>query len=270
MGRMQERREPMEVRPHFVESYERLITTLLDTYPLDEAMSLAVGGAYDALGEAEADLLNRYGLLEHHFLIDIGCGSGRLSSAIGRRFPGLRYLGTDIDPRLLEYAAGKAPGNFQFLLHQQLSIPADDASVDFIAFFSVFTHLLHEESYTYLRDAKRALRPGGTVIVSFLETSHHWETFESMLLLVGTNQSPHLNMFIERPMRIEWARHLELELDLPEPSPGQSMAIFRRVQLPIDFEANIYLELHKDVADAGVDPIHHYLIQGHKEGRRYR
>jgi len=91
-----------------------------------------------------------------------------------------------------------------------------------------------------------------------------------MLLLVGTNQSPHLNMFIERPMLIEWARHLELELDLPEPSPGQSMAIFRRVQLPIDFEANIYLELHKDVADAGVDPIHHYLIQGHKEGRRYR
>jgi len=149
--------------PHFVAEYQRLVTKLLDTHSLDEAMSLAVGGTYEKTGEAQANILVQYGLREDHSLVDIGCGSGRLSSALGRRLRRLYYLGTDIDLRLLQYAAGRAPANFRFLLHQQLSIPVEDASVDFIVFFSVFTHLFHEESYIYLQDAKRALRPGGTV-----------------------------------------------------------------------------------------------------------
>ena len=35
--------------------------------------------------------------------------------------------------------------------------------------FSVFTHLLHEESFIYLEDFKRVLKPGGSVVFSFLE-----------------------------------------------------------------------------------------------------
>jgi SAM-dependent methyltransferase len=40
--------------------------------------------------------------------------------------------------------------------------------------------------------------------------------------------------------------------------------------LPIEFDAQIYLAIHKDVADAGVDAVQHYLLYGHKEGRRLR
>jgi MoaA/NifB/PqqE/SkfB family radical SAM enzyme len=39
-------------------------------------------------------------------------------------------------------------------------------------------------------------------------------------------------------------------------------------QLPVEFDANRYLAINKDVADAGVDPVLHYLTQGYKEGRR--
>jgi ubiquinone/menaquinone biosynthesis C-methylase UbiE len=218
------------VEPHYVKDYNRLVTGLLKEHSLDEAMSRAVGGQYDAIGAAEADLLIRHGLREGDFLIDIGCGSGRLSSVLGCRLPGLRYLGTDIVPALLDFAKAKAPSNFEFLLHQKLTIPADDNSVDFIAFFSVFTHLLHEESYIYLRDAKRALRAGGTIVFSFLESAHRWDTFEWMVSLVGTDQKPHMNMFIERPMIEAWAEHIGLMLDLLPPSSGQSIAFMRKPQ----------------------------------------
>lgn len=221
----------VSVEPHYVKDYNRHVTGLLKNYPLDDAMSRAVGGGYDAIGAVEANLLIRRGLREGDFLIDIGCGSGRLSSVLGCRLPSLRYLGTDVVPALLDYAKAKAPSNFKFLLHPKLTIPAEDNSVDFIAFFSVFTHLLHEESYTYLRDAKRALRAGGTIVFSFLESSHHWGIFESMVSLAGTGQSPHLNMFIERSMIEAWAQHMALVLDLPPPSPlGQSIAFMSKPQ----------------------------------------
>jgi SAM-dependent methyltransferase len=41
-------------------------------------------------------------------------------------------------------------------------------------------------------------------------------------------------------------------------------------ELPNEFDANLYLAIHKDVADAGLDPVRHYLTYGYKEGRRLR
>jgi SAM-dependent methyltransferase len=38
--------------------------------------------------------------------------------------------------------------------------------------------------------------------------------------------------------------------------------------LPPEFDPKIYLAIHKDVANAGIGPIHHYLMYGQKEGRR--
>jgi hypothetical protein len=40
--------------------------------------------------------------------------------------------------------------------------------------------------------------------------------------------------------------------------------------LPIEFDVNRYLAIHRDVAESGMDPVHHYLAYGRKEGRRLR
>ena len=40
--------------------------------------------------------------------------------------------------------------------------------------------------------------------------------------------------------------------------------------LPRDFDGTRYLVLHPDVAEAGVDPAHHYLTHGKLEGRAYK
>lgn len=44
----------------------------------------------------------------------------------------------------------------------------------------------------------------------------------------------------------------------------------RLTLLPEDFEPSRYLELHPDVATAGMDPAYHYLNHGYQEGRRYK
>jgi SAM-dependent methyltransferase len=40
--------------------------------------------------------------------------------------------------------------------------------------------------------------------------------------------------------------------------------------LPVEFDREVYLTIHTDVAAAGIDPEEHYLTHGYKEGRRLK
>jgi SAM-dependent methyltransferase len=40
--------------------------------------------------------------------------------------------------------------------------------------------------------------------------------------------------------------------------------------LPVEFDRDVYLAIHTDVAAAGIDPEQHYLAYGYKEGRRLK
>jgi hypothetical protein len=52
-------------------------------------------------------------------------------------------------------------------------------------------------------------------------------------------------------------RHHDGQLQRPDAPP-----------VPPEFDPRIYLAIHKDVAEAGIDPTEHYLKYGHIEGRR--
>jgi len=186
---------------HFVEDYERLVAGLIAKHPIEEAMSLAVGGHYDQIGQVEGQLLRWAGLANGMSVVDLGCGSGRLPHALGKAFA-IDYLGVDIVQALLDYAATKSPTNYRFVLNRSLTLPADDKSADFVTAFSVFTHLLPSESYLYMEDARRVLKPGGKLVFSFLEVVEpsHWFAFEGEVNSRRAGGSSHLNMMLERPM----------------------------------------------------------------------
>jgi ubiquinone/menaquinone biosynthesis C-methylase UbiE len=125
---------------HFVEDYEKHVADLIEKYPIDDAMNLAVGGGYEEIGLIEVDVLRYAGLKDGMSLIDLGCGSGRLASVLGRSM-NIEYTGIDVVQCLLEYAKTKSPSDYKFLLHRALNIPAADNSCDFLCAFSVLTHL---------------------------------------------------------------------------------------------------------------------------------
>lgn len=223
---------------HFVEDYERYVDHLVAHYPIDEAMSHAVGGNYEQIGAMLAEILVQNGLQRGMALVDLGCGSGRAAKAIARRVE-IDYLGIDIVQRLLDYAATVTPPHYRFQCHQELSIPAASASADMVCAFSLFTHLLHEESYLYLEEARRILKPGGRVVLSFLEfaAAPNWAVFEQTVEAKRKGVSQHLNMFIERNALDAWCAHLGFErlgfVDGAEPrwlgaALGQSVAVLRR------------------------------------------
>ncbi|MBV1798054.1 class I SAM-dependent methyltransferase [Siccirubricoccus sp. G192] len=192
-------------------TYEQMVSGLLNSLPEDEAAARAVGGDYERFGVLEHALLRGNGLAPDSCVVDAGCGSGRLATQLAR-YPGLRYIGTDVVPALLDYARRKVGrADFRFEPVDRIILPVPDGEADFVVFFSVFTHLLAEESYVYLAESLRALRPGGKVIFSFLEfaVAQTWPVFEGNVEWVRSrSMAGHLNVFLHRADLRLWARRL--------------------------------------------------------------
>lgn len=200
----------------FRQQYRDLVKSYTERFPLDYAMALAVGGEFEATGILERQLLIQYGLRPDDYLIDVGSGSGRLAKALAEYLRG-KYLGVDVVPDLIEYArriAGRPEWRFE--LAQGFRIPEQDAQADVVCFFSVFTHLLHEHSYVYLQEAKRVLKPGGKVVLSFLEFANplHWPVFEQSIQAASVPST--LVQFMSRDGLQAWASHLGLRIEAIE------------------------------------------------------
>ena len=197
------------------ERYRAVVKRLMRNYRHDQAMELAVGGEFKALGTLEVATLKHFGLEDDAYLIDVGCGSGRLAQPLSQCFEG-KYLGVDIEPNLVNFARQSVRRkDWRFEVTEGFDIPEKEGTADMVCFFSVFTHLLHEQTYVYLREAKRVLKPGGKIIFSFLDFTVplHWDLFESATVDVHAGRQP-LTIFIGKDAIGVWANHLGLKVEL--------------------------------------------------------
>jgi ubiquinone/menaquinone biosynthesis C-methylase UbiE len=179
---------------------------------VQKALEIAVGGDFDRMGKIEYELLKKFGLKPQDSIVDVGCGSGRLAKPLSEEHKG-QYLGTDIVVDLIEHANKLVKKNhWNFEIVEGLTIPKASETTDYVCFYSVFTHLLHEQSYNYLREAYRVLKKGGKVIFSFLEFKipSHWAIFEGN---INSDNTTHLNMFMDRDAISAWAMHLNMEVE---------------------------------------------------------
>jgi SAM-dependent methyltransferase len=207
---------------HF-KSYVDHIKDALSRLEPDQAMEYAIGGNFKPFGILQRNLLLQYGLKPRSSLVDVGCGAGRLAYAL-RDFHQLEYLGTDIAEELLRHAVKivQRP-DWKFVKSADLTIPASDNSKDFACAFSVFTHLPHAETYIYLEEIKRVLKPGGRLVFSFLEFAvpAHWTVFEKSV--ADARQPSVLSEFIETGAIRTWCEHLNLHIGALH--PGNEMHI---------------------------------------------
>lgn len=217
---------------HYQEDYERLVARLTAAYPLEQAMSMAVGGDFIATGDKEYAILKHYGLKDGDWLLDVGCGSGRLAAALARSKWRGNYFGLDVVRAFIEYAAKNAPPNARFAVTDGLTLETL-VNVDLICFFSVLTHLRPEEGYVYLEQAHAALRAGGRIIISYLTYAHHWDIFTQSLERTRRRaEADHLNTFLQPETLALWASELGLRIVTLDsqvcPDFGQSLCVLEK------------------------------------------
>ena len=215
------------------------VAEMTSRLPYEEAMQSAIGGGFEQFGAVELAVLKHYGLPKDGHLVDVGCGSGRLARPLAAWLTGT-YLGVDLVPDLIKYArAIAARPDWRFEVIDHIGIPEVDEQADMVCFFSVLTHLLHEQSYWYLEEARRVLKPGGTIVFSFLEFHEpgHLQIFLDTVANTKRRHLQPLNTFIERGAIRVWAQTLELEvIDIrdggnavgPEGALGQSICVLRK------------------------------------------
>lgn len=226
--------------------YKTFAGRLMRRPPEEDVLSRAVGGEFEGMGRILFNLVRFCGLQPDHFLVDVGCGPGRLAKPLSSFLSG-SYLGIDLVPEFIEHASMVSQRkDWRFELAEGLTIPAEANTADMVCFFSVITHLLHEESYIYLTEAFRVLKPGGKVVMSFLEFAiqSHWGIFHEMVARrqISTNTGQ-LNQFISRDGLAAWAGHIGFKIEqiwdgdqpfvpLPEPVVMTDGRIFDREGTP--------------------------------------
>jgi SAM-dependent methyltransferase len=202
-----------ETNPH--KTYPSFVARLRETIKGDAALEAAVGGDFEPMGRLECALLQGLGLSSGQLVVDVGCGSGRLAVHLST-LPEVRYIGTDIVPELLSHAERLCQRkDWKFVLTDGIQIPCADNSADFVCFFSVFTHLTHEDTFRYLAEARRVLKPGGRIVFSFLEFRiySHWSVFELSLRTGSRAGGVPLSQFMGRDAIHSWAHHLDLTIE---------------------------------------------------------
>ncbi len=232
--RRAEKEERNRMRPNARLSYADHTANLLEKNDSETAMSLAVGGNYEEMGEALRKGLLRFGLQPNDYLIDVGCGSGRLAFALARSpwRDSVRYLGIDIVPAMLEFAVQKCrQPRWRFELVTEPRIPEVDGVAEMVCFFSVFTHLMQEESFLYLEEARRVLKPGGRIIATYLDMADpgHWSIFENNVRSTRRRQEKPMDIFLSQDFFATWAARLDLTIvDSDASAGGQRTCILQK------------------------------------------
>jgi SAM-dependent methyltransferase len=142
--------------------------------PEEEAANLFVGGGDPIhIGYREKELISRHIPLNGAYVVDVGCGIGRLTQYVAKEAV-VGYLGIDIVPEILASARERAGGrqDFRFEIVEECKIPLEDEVASIVCGFSLITHLLDEEVFAYFREARRVMKIGGIAVFSFHDFVH--------------------------------------------------------------------------------------------------
>lgn len=111
------------------------------------------------------DLFDQLGAPVAGTCVEIGCGAGRMTSALAARFRDV--VAVDVSPAMIERAAAAVDApNVRFLVSGRTLDGVPDGSADAVVCFGVFQHLpTHAHVQQMLREIARVLAPEGDAFV---------------------------------------------------------------------------------------------------------
>ena len=127
-------------------------------------------------------------------ICDLGCGPGQIARYLHRQ--GVKTLGVDLSPKMVAEAQRLNP-EIHFHQGDMLALPDADDSWGGIAAFYCIIHIPREQALDALREMKRVLKPGGSLLVTF----HIGEGIK------------HMDEWWEKPFNLDFAFYLPDQLE---------------------------------------------------------
>ncbi len=148
-------------------------------------------------------------------VLEIGCGCGAMVPALARMLGADgSYVGFDVHRPSIRWCRRRFAGNGRLRFEwadlaspygndasggavESYRFPAEDGGADLVIAKSVFTHLREEQARHYLREVRRALRPGGRALLT--------------AFLFDGAQRPPAFPFPDADAPMRWLRRLRVE-----------------------------------------------------------
>lgn len=140
------------------------LAALTPLYDLAVAMTMQEG-------RLRSRLLEQLELAPGVSVLDVGCGTGTLAILMFQVEPGALIVGVDADADALRIAgrkASRAGARLRFDLGSAEHLRYPDASFDRVVFSLMLHHLERPIKLKALAEARRVLRPGGTLHIADL------------------------------------------------------------------------------------------------------
>jgi SAM-dependent methyltransferase len=181
-------------------------------------------------------------------ILDVGCGEGRYARALQAR--GCRVTGVDLSRELLEEARRRSPDlpGTPTLVHGDMrALPFEQQFEGAISMFTSFGYFEtpREDARTFA-GVRRALVPGGRLLVDFLNASH----VRRSLVAESVEERP--------PYRVEIRRRIE---ERPRPRVVKEIRVVdaRTGSVEDEVEERVHLyeadEVDALLSEAGLDPV---------------
>ncbi len=166
-----------------------------DVFPPPGILNYKNRKGYLETGDNYLRLFIEYGLKPNHHVLEIGCGTGRISRVMRDFLSRGSFIGVDIMTEAIDWCKK----SFQDVPHMKFeSLPVNndyynvfnttdpakfafkykDSQFDFIYLTSVFTHLLKPGLENYIKECARMIKKGGTFLATFFLLDEY--TFELM------------------------------------------------------------------------------------------
>ena len=130
-------------------------------------------------------LIRQAAISSGHRVLEIGCGTGNLAILANRLNPAAEVVGIDPDPKALARARRKAQrsrASLQFDPGFSEELPYPDASFDRVLSAFMLHHVHPDAKLLAIREARRVLKPGGSLhLVDFEEGQHRADGFHGFL-----------------------------------------------------------------------------------------
>lgn len=176
-------------------------------------------------------------------VLDVGCGTGHVASALSDLAPEIKYTGVDVAHSAIDRATEiKRPGTY--LVADTAALPFDDGSFDAVISLYALEHFT--EPRRSLEEIVRATRPGGAIAIYSMNYDRPLGTVSSMRLgLRGASRLSPANIAVYAFNRSvhtlrQLAKHLRYAID-------RHYAAFEMVESPLVLEG---------VYDVDYDAVH--------------
>jgi SAM-dependent methyltransferase len=249
-------------------------------------------------------------LRPEHAVLDFGCGIGRTSVRLAEFLnEGGRIVGSDIVPGQIQFCRDHITPSFpnatfycvrasnpsydNLVATTASAAPMIDEESFFLKYreafnlvvaFSVFTHFDPTMAAHYLGSLRDVTKLWGRLFLTWyldhpgnppecrLGPDQNFKDLDGKLGLALFSPAGVAGLAADASLLIERICYGSWRLWPPPYLKGghyQDIVILRS-GMPREFDPKTYLAIHKDVADAGIDPVQHYLFYGREEGRRIK